>query len=356
MKPVCSNIKTAVDRAGLVYLGCVSLTEEPHYQHFRRWLARGYQAEMHYLENNQQLRADPRKFAEGYHSALIVALPYGAGDRKQTTRPRVAQYARFRRDYHRLLRDKLRIVANSQLWSPSSYRIVVDSAPLLERALASRGGRGFIGKNTCFISPEHGSYLLLAEILTSNQLPVDEQPPPNPDKRDKQGGCGTCRRCQVHCPTGALNEDYTLDANKCLAYLTIENRGLIPERYWQYLDNYFYGCDICQIVCPYNRGKLTKSETMTMPTLAEIATLSEQTYRRYFAGTALTRAKRQGLIRNALIAMHVSNDPQLSSCLETVQTRADLRAEPLLQKTCSMISSVEVGGKTPDIKETAPQG
>ena len=336
-----STIKEAVERVGLIYLGCVSLTEEPHYRHFRRWLARGYQAEMRYLENNQQLRADPRKFADGYHSALIVALPYGAGDRKQTTRPRVAQYARLKRDYHRLLRDKLQIIASQDFsWSTSSYRITVDSAPLLERALASRSGRGFIGKNTCFISPQHGSYLLLAEILTSNPLPVDEQPPPAPNKRDsRQGGCGTCRRCQVHCPTGALNNDYTLDANKCLAYLTIENRGTIPKQYWQHLDNYFYGCDICQIVCPYNRGKTAKTETMTMPTLAEIATLSEQTYQRYFAGTAMTRAKRQGLIRNALIAMHVSNDPQLSSCLETVKTRADLRDDPPLQKTYSMFAS-----------------
>ena len=292
---------------------------------------------MRYLENNQQLRADPRKFAKDYHSALIVGLPYGAGDRKQTTKPRVAQYARLRRDYHRLLRDKLQTVAKNQLWLPSSYRITVDSAPLLERALASRGGQGFIGKNTCFISPEHGSYLLLAEILTSNRLPVDEQLPPAPDKRAKRGGCGTCRRCQVHCPTGALNEDYTLDANKCLAYLTIENRGVIPKQYWQHLDNYFYGCDICQIVCPYNRGKTTKTDPLTMPTLAEIATLTEQAYLRYFSGTAMTRAKRQGLIRNALIAMHVSNDPQLSTCLETVKNRADLQDNQMLRETCSMI-------------------
>lgn len=334
-----SLIAEAVEALGLVYLGCVSLTEEPHYRHFRRWLTRGYQAGMRYLENNQQLRADPRKFDPDYHSALIVALPYGAGDRKRTSEPRVAQYARLPRDYHRLLRDKLQTIVSQNLaWSPSSYRIVVDSAPLLERALAARGGQGFIGKNTCFISPKYGSYLLLAEVLTSNSLPVEDYPQPVPDKRTKRGGCGTCRRCQVHCPTGALNEDYTLDANKCLAYLTIENRGIIPKHYWQHLNNYFYGCDICQIVCPYNRGKNVKPESMTMPTLAEIATLSQQTYQRYFAGTALTRAKRQGLIRNALIAMHVSNNPQLSICLETVQNRADLRDEPLLQKTYSMIN------------------
>src|SRR5690606_6307703 len=131
-------------------------------------------------------------------------------------------------------------------------RVMVDTAPVLERALAAKTARGFIGKNTCYIHPLLGSFLMLGVVLTDIPLPSDERVPVDPARHLPSGGCGACRECQVHCPTGALDADYRIDAKKCLAYWTIEHRGVIPERFWPWIGTYYFGCDICQITCPYN--------------------------------------------------------------------------------------------------------
>ena len=170
--------------------------------------------------------------------------------------------------------------------------------------------------------------MLLGELLTTLQLPTSGGIEKNfsPNLRTKEGGCGTCRRCQVHCPTGALDEDYRIDARKCLAYWTIEHRGPIPEEYWPGVGRYIFGCDICQIVCPYNRQASSKAseellKIRTTPPLFEIATMSQPQYERLFGGTPMTRAKRTGLMRNALIAMTVTKHPKLEEAMSLVQER-----------------------------------
>ncbi|MDE3269299.1 MAG: tRNA epoxyqueuosine(34) reductase QueG, partial [Pseudomonadota bacterium] len=296
--------------------------DQPNFASYQRWLAAGEQADMHYMSRHADKRADPRKF--GFRSYISFALCYGRKDRLCAKVPRVAQYARIK-DYHRLLRMKAaRVALRLEL---GAYRVLVDTAPVLERALAMRGGRGFIGKNTCFISVKHGSYLLLGEIFFNREVPAVPVVGSSlvASGRSAAGGCGSCQRCQVFCPTGALDADYRLDASKCLSYQTIENRGEIPAKYWVHLKNYYYGCDVCQIVCPYNRGKSTsQSEDLRFPTLMQIALMSQGEYEQYFGGKALTRAKRGGLMRNALIALAAIKHPKLRAIVAELQIRDDL--------------------------------
>ncbi len=326
-------------------VGVASLGPEPDYGRFATWIDAGEHAGMDYLERNRELREDPARLLPGAKSAIIVALPYGQGDalplRGAAPAPRVAQYARLR-DYHKILWREGEALLEA-LWERLGHRgvgrVLVDSAPILERALAARAGRGFIGKNTCYIDPEEGSFLLLAEIVLDLALEATASPPVNPEARTKAGGCGSCKRCQVHCPTGALDAAYRLDARKCLAYWTIEHRGVIPEEFWFGLGIYLFGCDICQLACPYNRGVPSSVAANAIrveaaPPLLEVATMDQAAYERLFGGTPMTRAKREGLMRNALIAMAVTDAPQLEAALAQAEAAG---APPVVRETAAQI-------------------
>jgi epoxyqueuosine reductase len=325
----------------LLLLGLVDLGPEPRFQMFEEWLSEGQHAGMQFLENNKHLREDPRGLLPDSVQALVFSLPYYQGDRLNAALKgeyRVAQYARLR-DYHKSMKQKAtRILALLQKQNPGlEGRVTIDSAPLLERALASRTMRGFIGKNTCFIHPDHGSLMLIGEILLSQQLTFsDPSSTVDPMQRTEEGGCGTCRRCQVNCPTGALDTAYKLDARKCLAYWTIEHRGTIPFEFWPYLPTYIFGCDLCQLACPYNRKALLTQEPtrpdLINPDLFDLATMSQQRYEAWMGGTPLTRAKREGLRRNALIAMAVTGDKRLSeACVGVKAEDAEVLHQTLEQ-------------------------
>lgn len=327
-----TELSRLFDDEGLVFLGVTALEREPDFSRFQEWLSDGRHAQMSFLERNLELRADPRGLEPGSRRALVFALSYDLGDEKGAEGPRIAQYARLP-DYHGLLWKKgERIVERLRQNHPEEkFRVVVDSAPVLERALAARTKRGFIGKNTCYIHPDKGSFLLLGEILTSLDLPVDTAPTVALDQKSREGGCGPCDRCQVACPTGALDEAYRIDANRCLAYWTIENRGTIPFEYWPHLAKYYFGCDLCQLACPYNmktgRAVLPDGvEEKKYPGLFETATMDQREYEKYFAGTPLTRAKRNGLRRNALIAMAVTKHPRLEEAMATADREAPVAA------------------------------
>lgn len=323
-----------VRQNGLTFLGIVRLAEDPDFPRFAQWLDRAHHAGMGFLENHQDLRRDPRGLAAGLRSAIMVGFNYFQGDTRAELKrrggPAVAQYARLR-DYHKVIRElggKVLARLPEVLGRPVSGRVTTDSAPILERSHAARAGRGFVGKNTCFIQPRAGSYFLLGEILVDADLPASELQPVNASARSVDGGCGTCQRCQVNCPTGALDEAWNLDANKCLAYWSIEHRGLIPEEFWRWFSVYLFGCDICQLVCPYNRGAeaMKQRELIrvdAVPDLFPIATMDQAAYERMFGGTPLTRAKREGLIRNALIAMSVTSHPRLNDAIELHKKNPD---------------------------------
>ena len=336
------QLNQSIQEEGLIPLGIVPLFYSESYSHFRRWVKEGKHAGLEYLEKYEEIRKEPEKLLPGAKAAIILALPYSQGDHwplETNESSRVAQYARFT-DYHQLLRKTGTRLIEKWKQEPEfkdhSFRVLVDTAPILERALAAQTKSSFIGKNTCLIHPTQGSFLLLAEILTTYPFDFDLQ--------EKKNECGSCTLCQVNCPTGALDEDYVLDSNRCLAYWTIEHRGPIPEEFWPWLSKYYFGCDICQLVCPYNEEAKqyqlpSKIVPRKMPSLFEVATMDQKQYENFFGGTPMTRAKRNGLRRNALIALHVTQDPKLEEALERVNRDGGFPLEETVQQIRKGIAS-----------------
>lgn len=309
----------------LAFLGIVDLEiSKQDAKWFTQWISAGKQAGMGFLEQNQELRVDPKRLFEGAKTAVIFAFPYGPRQ-SPAQAPRIAEYAKFQ-DYHKILKSYGSRLAHNlitEIGVDFNWRVFTDSAPILERALAKKTKAGFIGKNTCYIHPEKGSFLLLAELIidTPNE-DIDSPAAVDGTIRSSDGGCGSCKRCQVFCPTGALDEDYKLDARRCLAYWTIEHRGTVPFEFWPHFKSYWFGCDICQNICPYNRRVVHDSEEsshrkkhLDQIDLMEVARMNQATYERLFGGSPMTRAKISGLRRNALIALAVTKDYRLDAYL-----------------------------------------
>lgn len=259
---------------------------------YERWLAEGRQGEMHYLEKYPAIRRDPRELLPGARSLVAVAFPYFTEERIPL---KISLYARGR-DYHEVVRERLEAVAAELSPEPGSWRVCVDTAPLRERYWAARAGLGFIGRNNQLIVPGWGSYVFLGFILTSRELP---------ERRFcAEGlGCGDCRRCFQACPGRALEADGgAMDARKCLSYLTIEYRGEFPEG--TKLPT-LYGCDVCQQVCPFNRGvpatpiaDFRPAPGLATLTPAALAAMTPETFRALFSHSAIRRAKLPALLRN----------------------------------------------------------
>jgi epoxyqueuosine reductase len=316
---------------GFDLVGIAPAGPPPHAAFLREWLARGYDGEMAYLARRAEERTDPRKVLEGARSIIATALAYDPG--KGGAGPPISRYAGGE-DYHAVVGDRLRayeagIVA--LLERPLRTRSYVDTGPVLERAVAAAAGLGWVGKNTCLIHPEHGSYLFLGVVLCD--LPLEPDAP-------EADHCGSCRACLDACPTGAFPEPYVLDATRCLSYTTIELRGSIPEELREGQGGWAYGCDICQEVCPWNtrslrqlppdplglRSRLAPRAEWRRPTLAWLLELDEEEWRRLTRRSALRRAGWQGLLRNALVAAGNSGDAALRPLLQ----RHAHGADPLL--------------------------
>ena len=268
---------------------------------FDRWIAEGCHAGMKYMENYRDIRLDPAGLVEGARSVISVALNYYPAQKQSPDSPRISYYA-YGKDYHIVVKDKLR-----QLWeyitslipvldsTLPAARFFTDSAPILERYWAWKAGLGWIGKNTNLIIPGKGSFFFLGEIVTTLELDYD-----TPQKNR----CGACRRCLDACPTGALERPGHLNANKCISYLTIEHKGDIPSEQASRLGDLLYGCDTCQEVCPWNRFASPTREAAFSPSPAflslkkeDLRCFTRDDYNRIFAGSAVKRAKYEGLIR-----------------------------------------------------------
>lgn len=296
---------------------------------YLRWLAGGGHASMGYLERRVEERLEPARILAGARSVLCVALVYHplAGDEAEAGEdgaggeeaaepegdlwPRVARYARGR-DYHNLMGKRLRRLARRvrEEFPGADTRAYVDTGPVLERELAARAGLGVAGKNTCLLSRDDGSWFLLGELFTTLDLAPDE---PLADL------CGRCTRCLDACPTGALPEAYRLEAERCISYWTIEHRGAVPAEVRASLGDWVFGCDVCQEVCPWNlrwegredRGgrrpadhpDLRLPEARGRLDLAGLLGIGEGEYEETFRGSAMKRARRVGLKRNAALAM-----------------------------------------------------
>jgi len=292
----------------LGFVLCSATTPEPpqHYPIYKKWLQAGYNAGMDYLSRPDYIsrRNDPRTLMKGVRTILVLAAPYPKSD-PTTSIPhgsgKISSYA-WGRDYHLVLQQKAETLCQ---WlcavcnKPVEYSIFIDSAPVSERELACRSGIGWIGKNTCLISPTFGSFFFLTEVFLDIELPAASVVP--------QDRCGTCRRCIEACPTHCLDEDRTMDARKCISYLTIENKGDIPIELRQNIGQWIFGCDICQQVCPWNQKSFATPmpEFSSVPLLMDLKTilnLSESDFRIHFMDSPILRAKRFGLLRNAIIA------------------------------------------------------
>jgi epoxyqueuosine reductase len=332
-----NKISSLAESEDLLFLGVADLNLRSDAARYRQWLSESRNGSMTWMANHVEVREYPEKILNGAKSVLVFGFSYYLGDRWQRNdnekKPLIAQYARLK-DYHSFLRKKVASVQKelAKFCAPEvEWRITVDSAPVLERALAFKAGAGFIGKNTCFIHPKQGSFLLLAELFTT--LPISDvqttERASGHQERTPDGGCGTCRRCQVHCPTGALDQDYKIDARKCISYWTIEHRGLIPLEYWPWVGRYLFGCDICQLVCPYNRniGPSAAAQSLlrltSTPDLLVMIEMDQKFYEKEFGGTPLTRAKLAGLRRNALIAAVVKNDKRIYALFNKLKEDSD---------------------------------
>ena len=291
------------EAARLGFLVCGIARVEPVEAEMRRldtWLAKGYQAGMAYLANHREIRRDPQGLVEEAKSIISVALNYYPARKRDPEQPHIAYYA-YGRDYHEVVKEKLRqlwqyVARNLPEGTAEDARVFTDSAPLLERYWAWKAGLGWIGKNTQLILPGKGSYFFLGEIVTTWEADAYDKPVPS--------RCGTCDRCLQACPTRALEKAYTLNANHCLSYLTIENRGEIPPREARLLGNRLYGCDTCQQVCPWNRFATPATEPDFQPSEAllqlqkeDLKMFTKDDYNRIFAKSAVKRAKYEGLIR-----------------------------------------------------------
>ena len=272
-------------------------------RHYLGWLADGRNADMAYLGNNLDKRFDPRLLMPGVKTIVVVAQNYFPARRLPEGEPQIADYA-LGLDYHDIVKQKLRQLAATV--GIADYRAFVDTAPVLERYWAVRAGLGWIGKNQQLIIPHAGSEFFLGELFVTVELPPDE---PLPNR------CGTCHRCVDACPTHALSLPATcvegygditrFDARLCLSYQTIENRGELTVDAKAAMGDTFYGCDRCQRACPWNRFAKPSTEPLLQPreellamTRQKWENLTEEDYRRLFKGSAVKRAKYEGLMRN----------------------------------------------------------
>ncbi|MDE2142829.1 MAG: tRNA epoxyqueuosine(34) reductase QueG [Elusimicrobia bacterium] len=278
------------------------------------WVGAGMHGTMSYMARNQESRRDIRAWRPEAKSVLVCAFSYGG--LRPAPKPgdgRLARYA-VREDYHPLLKARM---AELLEWVKTAVPGAAglpfcDTSPLLERSYARRAGLGWQGKNAMMISSDLGSYYLLAGLALDLDLPSDE---PEADH------CGSCRRCLDACPTDAFPRERVLDASRCIAYFTIENRGPVPEEFREGVGHWAFGCDVCQEVCPWNRferpGLALPPPLLPLEIpLEELATLDDEAFRRKFKNLPMSRSKRRGLLRNALLAMGNSRQERFRALLE----------------------------------------
>ena len=284
-------------------------------------IRKGYMEGMSWYNENRIARAgDPKKLLPGAKSIIVVAmsyLPHENVDSSESSKGKVARYAQWQ-DYHLVMKRKLRELSDSLpnlVESPSVTRIFVDDGSFLERAAARRAGIGWFGKNSNILTTEYGSWVFLGALITDLDL--------EPDKALKKN-CGSCVTCLIECPTGAIVSPYIIDATRCISYLTIENRGPIPTELRPLIGNWIFGCDICQEVCPVNRGVSTSRESDLMPKmlssleLVPLLSLTQGEFSSRFKNWPIKRAKLEGLKRNACVALGNSGDARAVSALGRV--------------------------------------
>ena len=330
-------VKRAAAEAGFDLTGFAPATDAAEHEYFPEWIAAGHAGEMKYLETRDDggdlKRASLARVAPWARSVIVCAINYNTENPYSTEvtdpdRGWISRYAWSREDYHDAVLRRLKQVEGAlhravpgESQPTLTTRSYVDTGPIVERVYAKYAGVGWIGKNTCIINQKKGSWLFLGVILTSIELAPDM---PAADR------CGTCTRCIEACPTDALLGPYQLDSNRCIAYLTIEKRGSIPEDLRAGMGRQVFGCDICQDVCPWNRKAPASSAPefqprpgLANPALAWLAEMSAEQFREAFRGSPIRRTKRSGLRRNVAIAMGNSGEKEFLPLLEPMTKDED---------------------------------
>lgn len=268
---------------------------------FKTWLNNGNHGTMDYMARNVEKRLDPTLLVEGAKSVVVLALNYYPHEFQSDDKPQIAYYA-YGKDYHDVVKEKLKTLYDfcKSLDTTIEGRYFCDTAPILERYWAAKAKIGWIGKNSLLIIPKWGSYFFLSCLVLNKELEFEDQTKKLPD-------CVSCTRCIDACPTGAITAPRIVDANRCLSYQTIENKGEITESIISKMNNRFYGCDVCQQVCPWNKfssphdvQEFHPSIDLLELTSLQIENMSTENYQRIFKGSAMKRAKQEGLKRNIL--------------------------------------------------------
>lgn len=318
-KRLSQTIKKQARRLGFQLAGITTPEPPVHLDVYQSWLQAGHHAGMGWMarQRNRERRVDPRRILPACESILVL----GAQHQPSPPTPRhvgkgrkfegnIASYA-WGDDYHDVLPDRLQALVafiEGQVGHPVANRWYTDTGPILERELAQRAGLGWIGKNTNLIDPQRGSYFFLAEILLD--LPLAPDAPFTEDR------CGSCTRCIEACPTGCILPDRTIDANRCLSYLTIELKEAIPPELRPELGKWIFGCDVCQQVCPWNQRFAHPPEEdifkprdeIIAPNLIAEMRLSPEEFNRKFKDSPIKRAKRRGYLRNVAVALGNTGD------------------------------------------------
>jgi len=310
-RELSQRIKERAWREGFEKVGIVAAAAlDNERSQLIEWLGRGYHADMNWMARDPEMRADPRRLFPAARSVVVVAINYYTPNMHAADRAtgKVSRYA-WGDDYHEVVGAKLRsLLAWVREEIPEAEgKVCVDIQPMMDKAWAARAGLGWIGKHTNLITTEYGSWVFIGELLLNLDLDYDTEPVTD--------HCGSCTLCIDACPTQAITEPYVVDSNKCISYATIELRDTkLPQPVAENLEGWFYGCDICQDVCPWNRFEQTTNETHFLPragnvnaSLAEVLELTPETYTERFRGSAMKRAKLSGLHRNARALLETSS-------------------------------------------------
>ena len=324
---VARRIRALARELGFQRCGIAGVELGEDERHLRDWLAQGLYGSMAWMAHHGDKRSRPQELVPGTVSVVSVGLDYARNDGEEAwrtlgdgTRAYVARYA-LGRDYHKLMRNRLQKLADrvQQEIGPFGHRVFVDSAPVLERALARNAGLGWIGKHTCLIDRDGGSWFFLGEIYLDLPLPADEP---------ASAHCGTCTRCIDVCPTRAIVAPYRLDARRCISYLTIEHDGAIPEDLRPAIGNRIFGCDDCQLVCPWNKFARRTDEPdfrarndLDTATLPQLFAWEEDEFLRRTEGSPLRRSGHERWLRN--IAVALGNAPPTADVLAALASRRD---------------------------------
>jgi epoxyqueuosine reductase len=331
-----ARIKARAAELGFDLCGVAAADSFPELSFLREWLDRGYAGDMGWMAQSAALRSDARQVLPGARSVIMTGTLYNT-DRpySQDLPPRAARVSRhaWGDDYHRVLWARHNALVDwMRAVSPEPFETsaLVDSGPVQERVYAQYAGLGWVGKNTCLINAELGSWLFLGEIVTTLALEPDTQGAEQ---------CGTCTRCVDACPSGALVDAGVLDARRCLSYLTIELRGAIPGELREAVGTHAYGCDVCQEVCPYNQPAPGSADPAWQPRsafdaadLVALWTASDEELHRAIIGGPMRRAKLVGLRRNLAVALGNAGDPHAVRVLDAGSPDRASVADPMVQE------------------------